>query len=318
MKRTLMLTLFLLFALVLSACAAPVAPAAEAPADDAAAEEAPADDGAALGTAENPLVMSFVPSGDTQEIITGGDAIEKMLEEKTGLEIESNVATSFAAVVEAMGAGNAHIGWLNTFAYLLANEKFDVEPILVTVRFGNNAYKGQIVTHADSGITELADLAGKTMCWVDPLSTSGYIIPRVELQAAGVDPDNDFEKTIEAGSHNNVIIAVYNGECDAGATYDDARNGVEDELPDVKEQVVVVAISPDIPNDNVSVIPDMPEEMKTQLQEALVEIAASEEGQEALNTVYSIESLEVTDDAFYDGFRVQLDAAGINVEDLAE
>ncbi len=153
-----------------------------------------------------------------------------------------------------------------------------------------------LVTHADSGITELQDLAGKTMCWVDPLSASGYIIPRVELQAAGVDPDNDFEKTIEAGFHNNVIIAVYNGECDAGATYDDARNSVEDELPDVKEQVVVVAISPDIPNDNVSVIPDMPEEMKMQLQAALVEIAASEEGQEALNTVYSIESLEVTDD----------------------
>jgi len=324
MKRNVMLTLFLLLALVLSACTA-AAPVADAPADDAAAEatapaeeEAAADEGAALGTADNPLIMSFVPSGDTQEIISGGDEIEKMLEEKTGLVIESNVATSFAAVVEAMGAGNAHIGWLNTFAYLLANEKFGVEPVVVTVRFGSNAYKGQIVTQADSGITELADLAGKTMCWVDPLSTSGYIIPRVELQAAGINPDTDFEKTIEAGSHNNVIIAVYNGECDAGATYADARSSVEKDLADVKEKVVVISTSPDIPNDNVSVIAGMPDEMKTQIQEALVEIAASEAGQEALNTVYSIEGLEVTDDSFYDGFRVQLDAAGISIEDLAE
>lgn len=320
MKRITLLTAFLLLALLLAACTAAPAPAAEAPAEAPAAEEAaaPAESGAELGTPDNPLIMSFVPSGDTQEIITGGDAIEKMLEEKTGLSIDSNVATSFAAVVEAMGAGNAHIGWLNTFAYLLAHEKFGVEPILVTVRFGSNAYKGQIITRADSGITSLEDLKGKTMCWVDPLSTSGYIVPRVELKAAGIDPDADFAKTVEAGSHNNVVIAVYNGECDAGATYADARNSVEKDLPDVKEKVVVIAESPDIPNDNVSVVADMPDEMKTSIQEALLEIAASEEGQAALNTVYSIENLEPTDDSFYDGFRVQLDAAGINIEDLAQ
>ena len=270
----------------------------------------------ALGSAENPLVMSFVPSGDTQEIIAGGEAIEQMLEEKTGLQIESNVATSYAAVVEAMCAGNAHIGWLNTFGYLLANEKCDVEPILATVRFGRPFYTGQIIVRADAGIESFEDLKGKVMCWVDPLSTSGYIIPRVVLQANGIDPDADFAKTVEAGSHNNVVIAVYNGECDAGATYVDARNAVEDEYPDVKEKVHVLAESPPIPNDNVSVSPDMPADLREKLQAALLEIAGTEEGKEALQTVYSIEGLEPIDDSFYDAFRAQLDAAGVSVEEL--
>jgi len=311
-KRTVFLTVFLIAILALAACVAP--PVGTETAADSGAEAA---EGAALGSPENPLVMSFVPSGDTQEIIAGGEVIEEMLEEMTGLSVESNVATSYAAVVEAMGAGNAHIGWLNTFAYLLANEKYGVEASLVTVRFGANSYLGQIVVQADSGLEALTDLAGTTMCWVDPLSTSGYIIPRVELQAAGIDPDNDFAEAIEAGSHNNVIIAVYNGECDAGATFVDARSGVEDELPDVKEKVISIAESPPIPNDNVSLIADMPEEMKAQIEEAMLAIAASEEGQAALNTVYSIETLEEVEDSFYDGFRVQLDAAGISVEDLA-
>lgn len=310
MKRTALLTFLALLLLVVAGCAAPPPPQAGGGA--AAPAAAPA-----LGTADNPLVMSFVPSGDTQEIIAGGEAIEKMLEEKTGLVIDSNVATSYAAVVEAMGAGNAHIGWLNTFAYLLAHEKYGVEARIATSRFGSTSYKGQIITQADSGITALTDLKGKTFCWVDPLSTSGYIIPRVELQAAGVNPDADFAKTVEAGSHNNVAIAVYNGECDGGATFADARSSVEKDLPDIKTKVVVIAESPPIPNDGVSFAANLDPALVDKIVAALLEIAQTTEGQEALNTVYSISGLEAADDSFYDGFRAQLDAAGISIEDLA-
>ena len=157
-----------------------------------------------LGTEDNPIVMSFVPSGDTQEIIASGDEIAQMITDKTGLVVEANVGTDFAAVREAMGAGKAHIGWLNTFNYVLANEKYGVDVGLVTERFGATTYVGQINVRADSGITSLEDLKGKVMCWVDPNSTSGYIIPRIMLAANGIDPDTDFAKTVEAGSHNNV------------------------------------------------------------------------------------------------------------------
>ncbi len=264
------------------------------------------------------LIMSFVPSGDTQQIITGGEAIERLLEQKTGYEIDTNVATSYAAVVEAMGAGNADIGWLNTFGYILAHEKYGVEVILATVRFGAPYYTGQIIVGADTGIETLADLKGKTMCWVDPLSTSGYVIPRVMLQAEGIDPDADFAKTVEAGSHNNVVIAVYNGDCDAGATYVDARSSVEKDFPDVKEKVKVIAESPQIPNDTVSVRKDLPPEVVENIKNALLEIAQTEEGKAALEEVYEIEDLVEVDDSFYDGFRATLDAAGIDIEELAK
>jgi phosphonate transport system substrate-binding protein len=271
-----------------------------------------------LGTEKNPIVMFFVPSGDTEEIVASGDKLAEMLTEKTGYTIEAEVGTDYAAAREAMGAGKAHIGWLNTFNYVLTNEKYGVEAALVTVRYGLNSYRGQINIRADSGIASLEDLKGKVMCWVDPGSTSGYIIPRIMLQANGIDPDADFAKTVEAGSHNNVITQVYNGDCDAGATFDDARSSVEDDLPDVKEKVVVLATTTDIPNDNVSFVKDMPEEMRTKIVDALLEIAESEEGKEALNTLYSIAELERADDSFYDAFRADLSKAGINIEELAE
>jgi len=273
---------------------------------------------AALGTEENPIIMSFVPSGDTQEIVAGGQEIAQMITDKTGLVVKANVGTDYAAVREAMGAGKAHIGWLNTFNYVLAHEKYGVDAALVTVRYGSTSYKGQIIVRADSGIKTLDDLKGKVMCWVDPNSTSGYIVPRIMLKANGIDPDKDFAKTVESGSHNNVVTAVYNGDCDAGATYADARNSVEKTIPDVKEKVVVLATTTDIPNDNVSFIKDFPQDKRDKIVNALLEIASTDKGQEALKTVYSIAGLEKTDDSFYDAFRAELSKAGIDIEELAK
>lgn len=273
---------------------------------------------AKVGTEKNPIVMSFVPSGDTQEIIASGDQLAEMISEKTGLVVKAEVGTDFAATREATGAGKAHIGWLNTFNYVLANEKYGVEVGLVTVRFGLSTYKGQINVRADSGIESLDDLKGKVMCWVDPNSTSGYIIPRIMLKANGVDPDTDFSQAIEAGSHNNVVTQVYNGDCDAGATYADARSSIEGDFADVKEKVIVLAETTDIPNDSVAFIKELPVETRDKIVNALLEISESEDGKAALESLYSIAGLEKQDDSFYDAFRADLSKAGINIEELAQ
>ena len=261
------------------------------------------------------LVMSFVPSGDTEEIVASGDVLAEMITERTGYAVESNVATSFAAVIEAMGAGNADIGWLNTFGYILANEKYGVDVALATERFGTTTYKGQIITRADSGIESLADLEGTTFCRPDPLSTSGWIIPSITLAANGIDPEASIEVS-DVGSHNNVVSAVYNGECDAGATYVDARGTIEDDNPDVKEVVVVITESADIPNDTVSFAPSVPEDVRANVVAALLDIASTEEGLVALEELYEIAGLQEVDDTFYDNFRIDLDASGYSVEDF--
>ncbi len=317
-KLSLFLALMLVFALALAACGGAtettptVEPAAEEPAAEEPAAEEPAAEEAAtdLGTADNPIVMSFVPSGDTQDIIASGDTLATMLSEATGLVVEANVGTDFSAVREAMCAGQAQIGWLNTFNYVMANEQCGVDAGMVTSRFDATTYSGQIIVRADSGIETLADLEGKVMCWVDPASTSGYIIPRIMLAAEGIDPDTAFSETIEAGSHNNVVTQVYNGDCDAGATFSDARTGIEEEFPDVLEVVSVLATTSEIPNDSVSFTADFPAEMRAEIIAALLDISASPEGQEALNTLYNIEALQESNDAFYDTFRADLSRAG--------
>jgi len=293
---------------------------ATAPADAGAAVDTPAAAEQPMtgdvGTAADPLVMSFVPSGETEQITASADKIAELLGAETGLTIKTNVATSYAAVIEAMGAGNAHVAWLPTLSYILAHEKYDVRPILVVGRFGTTTYASQIIAKAGGGVTSIADLKGKSFCRPDALSTSGWVVPSVTMKAAGLDPDVDLDKIIDAGGHDGVVTAVYKGDCAAGATFVDARGQIEEEYPDVMDVVTVVATSDTIPNDNVSVIASLPEGVVQAIKDGLLAIGKTEEGAEALSTVYGVETLEPADDSFYDAFRVTLDKAGVEVDTL--
>jgi phosphonate transport system substrate-binding protein len=275
--------------------------------------------GGELGSsADNPIVWSFVPSGETEQVATGAQEVADLLHDETGLYFETNVATEYAGVIEAMCSDppEAHMGSLATFAYVLANERCGIEAELVAVRFGSPTYNGQLITQADSGIDSISDLEGKTFCRPDPLSTSGWIIPSLSMRAEDINPEQDLAEIVDAGSHDAVVAAVYNGDCDAGATYVDARGTLEDEQPDVMEKVIVFHVTADIPNDGVQFIPDMDEELKNQIIEGLLTISGTEEGQEALDTAYSWAALEEHGDEFYDPFRQVLQASGVSIEEL--
>jgi phosphonate transport system substrate-binding protein len=274
---------------------------------------------AALGTEERPIIWAFVPSGEMERVAAGARSVADLLHEKTGLYFDTMVATEYAGVIEALRSDPpaAHMASLATFAYVMAADMGVAEAELVSVRFGNPFYNGQIIARSDSGIKKLTDLKGKTFARPDPLSTSGWIIPMITLKAAGVDPDRDM-KVVDAGSHDAVVAAVYNGEVDGGACYVDARTRIEKDHPDVMEKVAVIEVSVNIPNDGVQFHPSVPKDLRDKIVDALLEIASTEEGKEALNTAYQWTDLERHDDSFYDPFRQVLQAAGINVKDLME
>jgi phosphonate transport system substrate-binding protein len=274
--------------------------------------------GAELGTEENPIVWVLVPSSEAEGVLAGFTEFTDMVFEETGLVIEPFVATSNAAAIEALCAGEAHMGALNTFSTVIAIQRECVEVELVAVRFGSPYYNGQMLAHVDAGVETIADFAGLTFCRDDEFSTSSWIIPSLELRAVGVDPDEDLAGVVDAGGHDLAIIGILEGQCDVGASYVDARGSVEDEYPDVMDLVEVVAISADIPNDGVQYAADFPQELRYQLNPALISVAASEAGAEALSSAYSWDGLEEKDNSFYDPFLQVLEASGFDVNSLVE
>ena len=273
---------------------------------------------AALGTEENPIVWSFVPSGEMERVAAGAQAVADMLFDRTGYYFKTNVATEYAGVIEALRSdpAEAHMASLATFAYVMAADAGVAEAALVSVRYGSPTYNGQFIVRKDSGINSVADLQGKSFARPDPLSTSGWIIPMLTMRAAGVDTDTGLSRVIDAGSHDAVVAAVFNGDADAGATYVDARTRVEDDFPTVMEEIIVIAVTTDIPNDGVQFHPSISQEMRDKIVAALLEIVATDEGKDALKTAYQWNDLIEKDDTFYDPFRQVLQASGLNIQEL--
>jgi len=271
-----------------------------------------------LGTEGNPIVWVFVPSGETDRVTAGAQSVADLLQEETGLFFEVRVATEYAGAIEAMCADppEAHMSSLATFAYVMAADRGCAEAAMLSVRFGSPTYNGQFLVRTDSGITDLSQLEGKTFCRPDPLSTSGWVIPSIMLRGAGVDPDTGLAEVVDAGSHDAVAAGVYDGTCDVGATYVDARTRIEEDYPDVMEQTTVIALEPDIPNDGVQFQTSVPQELRDRIVNGLLAVAQTEEGQEALDTAYQWEELMKADNSYYDAFRQILQAAGISAEDL--
>jgi phosphonate transport system substrate-binding protein len=282
----------------------------------------PAVNQAALGSPGNPLKMAFVPSADSQKVLASGQPLADLLSQQTGLSFQVSVPTSYAAVIEAMGANNVDVGWLAPFAYVLAHDKFQSTVILASVRGGSKTYTGQIIAHADSGITSISDLPGKKFAFVDPGSASGFLYPNALLAQNGIDYKTAFSETVFAGGHDKVVIAVYNKQVDAGATFGDsvegqvtdARTNVVGTLPDVMEQVKVIGKTNPIPNDTVSVRSGLPYELVLQIQDGLLAIAATEDGKALLRTLYNINGLAIATDSEYNSVRSAASVLGLNLE----
>ena len=290
-----------------------------------------------LGSTDNPIVITFVPSGDSGKITKAGEEIAVCLGKMTGLAFEIEVGTSYAASIEAMGANKAQVGFLNTFSVLLAQQKYDIVPVIANLRKYNtnpvdpdNAmagemqpfYKGQFIAQADSGIKEFADLKGKSFCFVEPNSTSGYIIPRIILAANGVDPDVDLVNVQSAGSHPNVAVAVYKGDCDAGVTFvdvlTDAAANLKEKYPDISEKVVPFAVTERIPNDGVQVTKELDPALKDAIVEGLMFMSTDKGGAAILKSLYSINGFVEVEPDFYGEFGEVLKKAGVDPAELVK
>ena len=258
---------------------------------------------------------------DSETITSTSKEFIKFLEAETGLYFESGIPSNYVAVVEAFGSKRADIGVMNSFGYLLANQKYNAHARLRALRYGEDSYKGQIIARVDSGINELKDLAGKKFAFTDSSSTSGYMFPLKIIKDAGVELGN----TTFAIKHDSVVTMIYQKQVDAGATYysppaedgtiRDARSRVKTQFPDVEEKIKIISITEPIPNDPFVFRDGLPEEIATKFIDALKKYIATPDGQQSFKNIYSVEGVVDTTDEAYDGLRQMIKAIDVNVEE---
>jgi ABC-type phosphate/phosphonate transport system substrate-binding protein len=96
--------------------------------------------------------MLFVPSVEQGTLVRRGDELARFVRADSGLTLRSQVPTSYAAVIEALGAGQADVAWIPAFAYVLANARYGAEARLQVVRSVDRY--GVIITRSSPGEPE--------------------------------------------------------------------------------------------------------------------------------------------------------------------
>ncbi len=277
----------------------------------------------ALGSKSRPIRMYFVPSLEAGKVVSSGEAIAEALHQKTGYYFKVAVPTSYAAVIEALGSYQADIAWLPTYAYVLANQKYDAKVRLITVRNGLKSYRGQFVAMKDE-IQSIEDIQGGIIAYTDAASTSGYIYPSAILKQKGIVPKDH----IFAGGHPQAILAVYSGRADVACSYwspedeegvpMDAREKLYQTHPDIFEKIRIIGFTDWIPNDTVTFRPNLPPDLEEGVVQALHEYAASLDGQKTLKSLYDVDGLEFATDADYDVVRTALKAMDMDPESMLQ
>lgn len=267
------------------------------------------DDKAPVAERPSKLVMGFIPSSDSDKIADTVKPLADKLTEILGIEVEGITMTNYAALVEAMGSGQVHIGFLAPFTYVQANERYNVEVILKSIRHGSSSYKAQYVVRADSGIETLADLEGKIWAFADVSSTSGFLFPAAQLMGEFDIATTDalqqdfFGGVVGVGSHDNALVTVYDGDADVATTFDDARGRIEADYPDVMEKLKVLAYTDPIPNDTISVISSLDRELIEEIKNAFLSFNDDAEMIEIMNSVYQWDAIDEAKDSDYDIIR---------------
>lgn len=163
---------------------------------------------------------------NAQDRMNSNECFRARAEELLGVPTRLFTAADYNGVIQGLLGGTLDMAWLGASAYaaIYLEDPEAVEPVLVKVNEdGGYAYHSIGFARADSGITSLADMEGEVFGFGDPNSTSGYLIPLVEIPEEGysMTPGDYFRDVVFTGGHEQTIVAVANGDVAAGVTWAD-------------------------------------------------------------------------------------------------
>ena len=152
----------------------------------------------------------------------------RFLEARTGKRVMYYMAHSNSAEVEAMRAGRLHIAGFPPGPTWFAVNLAGYVPIAIKgYEKGYQGYRMIVIARADSPLSTLADLKGKTVAHVSPNSYSGHMVPLTLFPGAGLTPDKDY-RLVFSGRQGKSIHGVHAGDYDAACVASDVFQRMAD------------------------------------------------------------------------------------------
>jgi len=232
--------------------------------------------------AQQVFKITAIPDESPTELARKAQPLVKYLEGKLGMKVEFTPVTDYAAAVETLVNKQVDLAWFGGFTFVQAQNRSGGKVVPLVQREEDEKFRSVFIT-TEPTVKALADLKGKTLSFGSQSSTSGHLMPRSYLLAAGVDPDKDLRRVAYSGAHDATVAAVASGKVDAGAL----NISVWDKLVADKKvdpsKVRVFYTTPTYYDYNWTVHADMPAALREKLSKAMLDLSpATPEGKQIL------------------------------------
>lgn len=238
--------------------------------------------GAVAAQAQPVFRITAIPDESPTELARKAAPLANYLGRKLGMKVEFTPVTDYAAAVEALANKQVDLAWLGGFTFVQASQRSGGKVVPLVQRAEDEKFRSVFIA-TNSAIRSLADLKGHTLSFGSQSSTSGHLMPRSFLLAAGVDPDRDLKRVAYSGAHDATVAAVASGKVDAGALNISVWDKLVADHKVDPAKVHVVFTTPTYFDYNWTVHADMPASQREALTRAFTELSPeTPEGREIL------------------------------------
>jgi len=233
--------------------------------------------------------ISHSPGQEIQLFHTLADYLSRRLPEFGFDSGKVLVAQDIAALSERFNAGMVDLYMDGPFPSLAVNRAAGTQIILRRWKKGTADYGSVVVVRRDSAMSTLAELKGRKVAFESNFSTTGYFLPLIALDEAGltVREHRAVTSVVPPGEvgylfthdHENTLLWVLRGRIAAGAasTQDLARL-----TPQEREQLRIIHQTANMPRQLVSVRKDAPPSLVARISALLIGLEHTEEGRRLL------------------------------------
>jgi phosphonate transport system substrate-binding protein len=208
---------------------------------------------------------------------------------------------SYREIVDLLLAESIDVAWLCGFPFVLYADRAAL--LAVPTYQGQPLYQSYLIVPAgDTATAHIGQLQGRVFAYSDPLSNSGYLVPRSELLRLGHRPEQFFRRTFFTFGHRRVVQAVQARLADAGAVDGYVWDTLAKQHPHATAGVRVAWRSQHFGFPPVVARASLPQGQREAVTQALLGMPRSERGRQLLARL-NIDGFERGDTGLFEGIR---------------
>lgn len=250
--------------------------------------------------AETKLLIGLIPERNIFKQMERYEPLAEYLFRKTGVKLSLKILPRYGNIIDNFQSSGLDGAFFGSFTYALAHARTGVEVLARPVALDNTStYHGLIFVRKDRGIRTARDMKGKRFAFVDKATTAGYLLPLEYFHDHEIpDYKGYLKEAYFTGTHEDAVYDVLNGKADIGAAKNTVFHRMAKEDPRIGKELVVLARSPDVPENALALRKDLDAPVRGRLKEALLNMHLDPDGKRVLERFGALRFIETTDEDY--------------------